>query len=342
MAQKKKFKLYITDYFRRNIKLDPKLLGKDIEVKLLQQPDEKKLFPEIEDADALIVDKTLITAYTLEKLTKCKIIARFGIGYDNVDIKSAGKNGIYVCNCPDFCHEEVADHAVGLMLSMTRNIVGYNNGLLKGDKSKWRPFGLASTKRLRDKTIGLIGLGRIGKEVAKRLQGFRVKVLFYDPNVSAITGNDYGAIKANSVEELASKSDIVSFHLPLNPETKVMANDNFFSNLKKGAYLINTSRGGILDTKALLRAMKKGIVEKAALDVLEEEPINFDEPLIKKWLADEKLQSHLILTPHVAFYSPESTEEIQGKILKNIHLAFAGKQPINCVNLDHYRKNKDK
>ncbi|HZX20342.1 MAG TPA: NAD(P)-dependent oxidoreductase, partial [archaeon] len=173
MAKKKKFKLYITDYFRRNIKLDKKLIGNNIEVKLLQETDEKKMFPTIRDADAIIVDKTKITEYTLSRIPNCKIIARFGIGYDNVDIHAAGKHGIYVVNCPDFCHEEVADHAIGLMLSMSRNIVGYNNGLAKGDSKHWRPFGLASTKRLRNKTIGVIGLGRIGKEVAKRCRPFR-------------------------------------------------------------------------------------------------------------------------------------------------------------------------
>ncbi len=328
----KKFKLYITDYFRRNIKLGSELLGNDIEVRLLQERDEKKLFPAIADADAIIVDKTEITDYTLSRIPKCKIIARFGIGFDNVDIEAAARHGIYVCNCPDFCHEEVADHTIGLMLAMSRNIVGYNNQLAKGDRNNWRPFGLASTKRLANKTIGIIGLGRIGKEVAKRCRAFRLKVLYYDPNVPAKVGLEYSAQRMANLWDLTRQADIVTFHLPLNPETRVMVNEEFFSHLKKGAYLINTSRGGVLKIKALLGAMETGIVEKAALDVLEEEPINYDEPLIKKWLKDEKLRDHLILTPHVAFYSPESTDDIQGKIMKNIRLALEGKKPNNCVN----------
>ncbi len=331
-AKEKKFKLYITDYFRRNIKFDRTILGDDIEVKLLQESDEKKLFPEIADADAIIVDKTPITEYTLSRIPNCKIIARYGIGYENVDIDSAAKHNIFVVNCPDFCHEEVADHTMGLMLSMTRNIVGYNNVLMKGDKKHWRPFGLASTKRLRGKTVGIIGLGRIGSEVAKRCKGFGVNVIFYDPNVDADIGKELGAQKMKSVQELTEQSDIITFHIPLNPETRVMANEEFFRHLKKGAYLINTARGGILKTEALVDAMDKGIVEKAAMDVLEEEPINFEEPLIKKWLNNEKLQNHLILTPHVGFYSPESTKEIEEKMLKNIKLVLSGKKPINCVN----------
>lgn len=335
---KKKFRVYITDYFRRNIRLNRKLLGPNISVKLLQEKNEKRLFPEIKDADALIVDKTQISDYTLSRMPKCRIIARYGIGYDNVDTEAAGKRGIYVVNCPDFCHEEVADHAVGMLLAMSRNIVGYNNGLAKGDRKNWRPFGLASTRRLRDKTIGILGLGRIGKEVAKRCGPFGLRVIYYDPNVPTGAGKKFGARKMRSVKELTRISDIVTFHLPLNPQTRVMADEKFFRHLKKGAYLINTARGGILKTKALLNAMRKGIVEKAALDVLEEEPINYDERLIKKWLGDEKLQSHLILTPHVAFYSPQSTREIEEKIILNIRKALSGKEPDNCVNLRHYRK----
>lgn len=328
----KKYTICITDYLRRDIHFDKELLGNDIEVKLLQTLNEKELFPAIAEADAIFVDKTPITEYTLSRIPKCKIIARYGIGYDNVDIQAAGKHGIYVVNCPDFCHEEVADHAMGFLLDLTRNIVDYNNGLLEGNVKNWGPFGRSSTLRLRNKTVGIVGLGRIGKEVAKRLRGFNLNVIFYDPFVDANAGNIVGAEKVDSLEKLLGVSDIVTLHTPLNAETKGMANESFFKKMKKGAYIINTSRGGVLNMLDLLHAMESGQVEKAALDVLEEEPFNMKHPLIQRWMSDKAFQSRLILTPHAAFFSPESTKDIEGKMLANVKAVLQGKKPINCVN----------
>lgn len=329
-------KIFVTDYFRRQISVDQKVLGGDIEVTLLQELDEKKLFPAIEEADAIIVDKTQLTSYTLSRLPRCRIIMRLGVGYDNVDFKSAGENGIYVCNVPDFCTCEVAEHAALLMLALLRNLSTYSKSVQSGNT--WSPLVAPDTARASGKTIGIVGLGRTGSAFASICKGIGMKILYYDPYIPKSSGKKFGAKRAISLNELARKSEVVSLHVPLNDETRHLIGEGFFKNLKKGAVLINTSRGGVVDTNALMNAMENGVVSKAGLDVLEKEPIDYSHPLFAKWLNDPEMQKRLAITPHAAFYSEESTEEVKEKMVANIKRVLAGKKPLNCVNLEYFRK----
>ena len=238
-----KRKIYVTDYFRRQINVNGKLLGKNIEVILLQELDEKKLFPQIADADAIIVDKTPLTGYTLSRAPKCKIIVRLGVGYDNVDLKAAGENGIYVCNVPDFCTPEVAEHAALLMLALLRNFSSYANALTGGKTENWSPLIAPDTVQVRGKTAGIVGLGRIGSAFAAICRGLGMQIIYYDPHVPKNEGKKFGAARAASLKELCQKSDVVSLHVPLNHQTQHLAGKKFFRDLKRGSVLINTSRG---------------------------------------------------------------------------------------------------
>jgi phosphoglycerate dehydrogenase-like enzyme len=329
-------KIYVTDHLRRQFEFDRNLLWPGADLKLLQAKNEEELFPAIRDADALIVDKTPLTSASIEKLKKCKIIMRMGVGFDNVDIRAAAEKGIYVCNVPDFCTEEVADHTIGLLLNMARNITTYNNRLLMGDPGNWVPVMQLPNIRLRGLTLGIIGLGRIGKAVALRGRALGLDIRFYDPYVTSDCER-FGA-REEDLHELAKKSDIVTFHVPLTKETRHMADRSFFGSLKKGAMFINTSRGGVVKTDELYKALMQGIVSKAALDVIETEPIDFKEELFMRWLKDPLLQQRLIITPHAAFHSPDSEREIKIKVLNNIRNVLEGKQPENCVNLKHFKK----
>lgn len=333
--------IVITDFFRRQISFDPKLLGHDIELRLLQETNEANLPDDIEKADALIVDKTPIGQSTISRLEKCRVIVRFGTGYDNVDLQAAGRKGIYVCNVPDFCTEEVADHAVGLLLCLSRSIVAYNNRLVESGVFGWGPLGVAETMRLRGKTIGIVGLGKIGKKVMQRCKALGLKVIFYDPYLKPSKTRKIRATRAKNLSEIASKCDFISFHIPLTKETAGMAGKSFFSSLRHGAALINTSRGGIVDTEEMYTALKSGRLSKAALDVLEKEPIDFSLPIFAEWLNDRRFRERLVITPHSAFYSPESTEEIKMKMIKNIKMVFSGRKPLNCVNMKYVKPDNE-
>ncbi len=335
------YNVYITDHIREKFVIQDSLLGKEIKLRLIQVHDEKLLFPNIENADALIVDRVKITDYTLSRIKNCKVIVRFGIGYDGVDIQAAGKRGIYVCNVPDFCIEEVADHTMALILCMARNIVVYNNNLLKGEINNWDVNLDSNNRRLRDKILGLVGYGKISRAVAQRANNFGLKIIFYDPYFSEKIVDKENVRRVKEINELAKNSDIISFHLPLTKDTKHMVNETFFKSVKKGCYLINTSRGGIIDTSALYNAIKNNLVSKAALDVLEDEPINYKEKLLSDWLNDDALKEKLIITPHCAFFSEESFKEIKFKIIEIIKETFSGKIPKNCVNLSYIKGDKD-
>lgn len=294
-----------------------------------QAMSEEELPESIEQADALVVDRLQVTAKTIARLKKCKIIVRMGIGFDNVDGEAAGKQGIPVCTVPDYCLDEVADHAIALLLSLTRNVVTYNRRILQ--KKQWAPRLEAPNWRLRGKRLGLVGVGAIGKGVAVRAKALGMEVAFYDPYVDSVGGVE----KVETIEELARTSDVVSFHVPLTPETRHLADETFFSQLKKGSFLINVGRGGVIKTEALHRALNEGVVGKAALDVLEQEPINYEHALFRSWLEDPSLQERLIITPHAAFHSAEAEKDIAKKAMENILSVLGGKEPRNCVNGKH-------
>lgn len=272
-----------------------------------------------ENADALLVTYAQITAPMIRQMRRCRIIARFGIGVDNVDIAEASKAGIVVTRVPDYCIEEVADHAMALLLALARK-VPQANALTKA--GGWELAALTPIHRLRGCTLGLVGFGRIPQSVAPRARAFGFRVVSYDPFVSSEVMSAAGVEKLGFAELLKS-SDFISIHAPLTPETTRLFNAEAFRQMKRGAYLINTARGQLVDEAALAHAVAAGQLAGAALDVLSQEP-PADSPLSR--------QQNVILTPHMSFYSVESLRELQTKAAEEVVRVLRGETPVHAVN----------
>jgi D-3-phosphoglycerate dehydrogenase len=248
------------------------------------------------------------------------IIARYGIGFDNVDLLAATRAGILVTNVPDYCVDEVSDHALALMLALARQIVTADRAVKAG---VWDVVPHAGVRRLRGQTLGLLGFGKIAKAVASKVQPLGMKVLVYDPYIESELIGGHGA-EAVNLDRLLAEADAISIHVPLSPETSNLIGPRELAQMKRSAFLINTSRGGIVDEQALATALKEGRLGGAALDVLPVEPPPPDHPL--------RQAPNTILTPHLAFYSRESVIELQTKAAEEVARALMGEPPRSPVN----------
>jgi phosphoglycerate dehydrogenase-like enzyme len=268
----------------------------------------------------------------IAKMHNCKVIVRVGAGYDNVDLAAAGRRGIPVCNVPDYGICDVADHAIALMLSVSRGIVGYD-ARARESNEYWRWETTAELRRLAGSVFGVIGLGRIGIAAARRAQSFGMRVWFYDPYLPDGIDKALGIDRASTLAELLGTADVVSVHTPLTPETRNLANAEFFRTMKPGSVFVNTARGKIVDLGALEASLRSGHLRAAALDVLPEEPPT-DNPIILAWRGRETwLEGRLVITPHSAFYCRESYEEMRRKAAQAALAVLRGEFPRNCVNL---------
>lgn len=243
------------------------------------------------------------------------------VGFNAANIEAATKNGVYVSNVPDYCTQEVAAHTVALMLAMYRWFYKMIGFIKEGN---WGLGPMAKIQRFENSTVGLLGLGRIGKAVAKKLSGFGVQILSYDPYVSEEEMQKFGVKKA-SLEELFEKADYLSIHCPLTAETKKLVSRENIGKMKDGAYLINTARGGVVDEEALYEALSSGKIQGAGLDVLEKEP---PSELGKKIIALE----NVIVTGHSAYASMEASDEQIRMTAQNVALYLSGKVPEGALN----------
>ncbi len=274
--------------------------------------------------DQLDYDKKL-----LSKLSNCKVIVRVGVGYDNVDIVEAKKKNIVVCNVPDYGTEDVADHAMALLLSLVRGLPEYTRKVKLRDWDRRNSM----TFRLRDKVMGIIGMGRIGTATAMRSKAFGMKVIFYDPYINDGYDKALGVGRAWSLEEIAKTADVISLHTPLTHETREMINEGFFMQSNKKPIIINTARGPIIEISALEKAMREGVVKAAGLDVLPVEPSDDSQQLIVDWENEEEwLRGRLLLTPHVSFCCPEAFAEMRKKASLEALRVFNREKARNCVN----------
>lgn len=270
-------------------------------------------------ADAIINQFAPLTKKVIDSLKNCKVISRYGLGVDGIDLKAATEKGIIVSNSGNYCTNEVANHTIGLILSIARGLFQYNN--LVKDKKIWHFLSVHSIHRLSNLTLGLFGYGRIAKEVAKRAICLGFSVIAYDPFIKE-TNDD--RIKLVDFETLLKESDYLSLHSPLSAETKHRFGKNEFEIMKKTSYLINVARGGIVNETELCNALKNKIISGAGLDVLEIEPPNKNNPLLE--------MDNVIITPHAAFYSKESYreyKEITGQAIVDV---FNNKIPDTIVN----------
>jgi glyoxylate reductase len=253
---------------------------------------------------------------------ECKIVANYAVGFDNIDLKAARERAIFITNTPDVLTETVAEHTVALMLAVAHRISEAERFTRKGKYKGWDPMLLLGND-LSHKTVGIIGGGRIGARVAHHVsRGFDARVVYYDIKQNADFEKEYSAVFKSKVEEVLSEADFVSIHVPLLPETKYLMNDSRFGAMKKNAYLINTSRGPIVEEQALIRALRNNIIRGAALDVFENEPAL--DPILCEL-------ENVIVTPHIASATLETREKMSQIAAENIIEAFSGKIPSRVV-----------
>jgi D-3-phosphoglycerate dehydrogenase len=319
----------VTDHVFPNLDPAKQVLSElHAEVKLADAPTPEAILQVARDADGLLVTYAKVPAQVIEQLTRCKIIARFGIGVDNVDIDAATRAGILVTNVPEYCEDEVSDHAIALLLALVRKIPFANQ---RAHAGKWEMPAVVPIHRLRGRTLGLVGFGKIPKLVASKAQSFGLQVQTYDPYITAETTAKFN-VKLVTLPELLSTSDYISVHAPLTPETNKMFNADAFRQMKRDALLVNTARGPLVDVDALADALDAGQLAGAALDVLPQEPPPPDLRLLHR--------DNVILTPHTAFYSEESLVDLQTKAAQQVALVLSGKDARYPVNLKALRERK--
>jgi len=283
--------------------------------------DQAQLIALVKDADFVITQFSPVTAAVIESMRKSKIIVRYGIGVDNVDLKAAAARNIPVCNVPDYCIDEVADHTLAMILDMTRKI-SVNAALVKS--GKWGlAVPLSALHVLSEMTVGIIGFGRIGREVASRLKPFRCTIVVFDPVVDASTVEAAGCIPV-TLDELLPSSDLVTLHCPSNDKTKYMMNSQTLGKMKAGAILVNTSRGTLVKTDDLAAALQSGHLSAAALDVTDPEPISPDNPLVK--------MDNVIINSHIASGSVGAADKLRLGVARIVALAVKGERLPNVVN----------
>lgn len=262
--------------------------------------------------DAMVVWHEMpVNADLISRLDRCKIIVRAGVGFDHIDLDAAAKAGIPVCNTPDYGTSEVADHAIALMLNLRRGIGSYHRNLMASPQEGFNHARAPLLARLRGKTFGVVGLGRIGIATALRAKAFGMRVLAYDPLVSRGTEIAVGVDRCDRLEELLAQSDVVSLHCPLTPQTHNMMNAEQLANMQPHAILVNTARGGIIDIPALLSALRDGTIAGAGIDVLPVEPPSPSDEIALAYANgnDPIVGERLFVTPHAAWSSPESVAD---------------------------------
>lgn len=274
------------------------------------------------DADGIGVIYYNMHADLIKRLPNCKLMVRYGVGYDCIDVEQATKQGIMVCNLPDYCMVDVATHTMALILDLARKTTMYDRYVRSG---KWNDIYGYPTHRLDSMTLGFMGFGRLAQSTAKYAKAFEMKMIAYDPYLPDAVFEEMG-VKKVSLDDLYGQADILSIHMPLTAETRHMINDEAVAKMKDGIMIVNTARGPIIDNEALYKGLKSGKIKAAGLDVIDGEPItdpNF--PLFEF--------ESVVVTQHSAYYSVESGREQHEKVGYTMVDAFVKKvMPYNCVN----------
>ena len=284
--------------------------------------DDEGLIAATRDADAILVIKAQFTRRVIENLQRCRAIVRKGVGYDTIDVSAATEHGIPVCTLPDIWTDEVANHALALLLACNRRLLRLDRGMRTG---AWRSFTQTHTGQLSGETLGIIGLGRIGSALARRVLPLGLQVIAYDPYLTAAPAGT-GARLVPTLGELLDLADYVSVHTPLAPDTFHLIGEPQLRRMKSTAYLINTARGPIVDQAALVRALQEGWIAGAGIDAFEQEPPAQSDPL----LAFE----NVIVTPHNAFYSDAAVARMHRRYAQEVIEALSGRRPPGLLNTE--------
>lgn len=289
------------------------------ELTVLESPTPEGIREGARDADALLNTYAAIDAETLGDLKSCKIIARYGIGVDNIDLVAARERGVIVTNVPDYCVDEVADHTMTLLLAVVRKVVDGHSHTIGGG---WGIDTLRPIRRLRGQTIGLIGLGSIAREVARRAASFGLAVQSFDPFIDDAIFRSEKVERCGDLKSLLMSSDIVSVHVPLVEATRGLLGSESIKLMPRGSIVLNTSRGPIVDVDAVVTALKSGHLGGAGVDVFPIEPPD---------ASTLRGTPNLVATPHAAFYSEEAISESQSKAARSIVAVLKGEEPVYRV-----------
>ncbi len=316
-----KYKVVILDHRFPNVEIQRKILSEiGAELVVGQGGSEEDMIALAKDADAVLAARSKVTEKVINGLERCKVIVRYGIGVDTVDVPAATRKGIMVSNVLDHCIDEVSDHALALILCLGRKVV-FSAGRVRS--GEWTVTNLNPIKRLTGQTVGVVGLGRIGRVLARKAMAIGFEVLAFDPYVNTAEAAEEG-LRLVSFETLLSESDYLSLHAPLTPQTEGLIGAREFEKMKPTACIVNVSRGPLIDESALIAALEQKRIAGAGLDVLCKEPPDPGNPLLH--------MEQVIVTSHTAFYSDESMEELQEKAAQKVVDALCGRTPRPLVN----------
>lgn len=317
--------------FARVLKTDGMMALGEAELALLRdagaqlvdrpRPTEEELIAHGRDAEAIVTIEEPLTAAVIGSLERCRVIARLGIGVDTVDVGAATAAGIWVTNVPDGSVDEASDHALALLLALTRRVVALDASVRRGE---WNTIAVAGpVHRLRGRVLGLVGFGRIARALAPKAAALGLEVWASDPHIEPATIAAAG-VRAIGLDRLLADADAVSIHVPLTPETRGLIDRRRLRAMQPGALIVNVSRGGVIDEPALIQALREGHLGGAALDVFAQEPLPTDHPLLAL--------DRVVLTSHAAFYSHESVAEVLHKAVEDVARVLGGERPLRPVN----------
>jgi D-3-phosphoglycerate dehydrogenase / 2-oxoglutarate reductase len=322
------YKIVFTDYYYPHNECERRILAQLGDVEIIDGPriqpggllDEDDIIAYAGNADAVIVQFARITRRVIQGLKKCRIIARYAIGIDTIDLLAASEKGIVVANVPDYCIEEVSDTAIAHMLNCIRKITLANELL---HTSHWSYDKIKPIKRFAELTIGLVAFGHIARRTAEKLKAFNVHLMAYDPYFTNHAIYDW--IEFAALDTLLSRADIVSVHAPLTPDTRHLLNADKFKLMKTGVVVINSSRGELIEEAALLEALENGKVAMAGLDVLEGPDAEYAQSALLRY------RERVFITPHMGWYSEESIAELQAKTARNVYEMLTTGKPLFTV-----------
>ncbi len=316
-----RYRVIITDYGWPSVELERQVLAEiGAELIVAETGAEDELVALAPEADGILTNWKPTTGNVIQAASECQVIGRMGIGVDNIDVETATGLGIVVTNVPDFCVDEVSDHAMALLLACARKVALLDRGVRDGE---WDRDVGPSMRRMRGQTLGIIGLGKIGATMPPKANAFGLEVLAYTPRLTPQIAQKYG-VECTSLQELIARSDFITIHAPLTPETEGLIGEKELRKMKPTAYIINTSRGDIIDSTALHKALTEGWIAGAALDVLPQEPPADDYPLLGL--------DNVVITPHAAFMSEESIYDLEIKAATAVAKVLTGQMPESIVN----------
>jgi D-3-phosphoglycerate dehydrogenase / 2-oxoglutarate reductase len=317
----------ITDHTWPTIAIERAVLGRvGASVREPRSNDEPELIELARDAEAILTCFTPVTARMIESAPRLRVVARFGIGVDNIDVDAATRRDIPVTNVPVYCLDEVAEHVIALTVSLRRRTLVFDRAVREGN---WSLHTGMPMHRLSGQTLGILGYGRIGAAVAARARGLGMHVIAHDPTIRA--GNVVDGVEAVDLAGLATRSDVLTLHAPLAASTRGIVDAGFLAQMKPSAVLINAARGPLVDQDALAAALHAGAIAGAGLDVFDPERLAPDHPLLSA--------PNVVLTPHVAFYSEESIHELRHQAAGAVAAILDGRTPASVVNEAELRRN---